>query len=259
MVENDLDLLEDEKPRKFTFKWLFALFFRPGKSLVEITEKNHAVWIAPLLVLMASALLVVLVSAPIIGQASQVTTPPQGFEYYSPEQQKQFAEAVAVGASPVVTLIFPLAIRFLGIWLGWFLLASILHLSLTLNGSRSSNRAMLNIVAWASLPFAVRDIVQAAAILINHQLINKPGLSGFVPTDAGGFTLFFGAFITFIDIYLIWQFALVVLGAGKVSGLKPGKVWLATILAFIIFLSLKALPGFVGAQLGSLSSGGMFF
>lgn len=259
MVDNDLELLEEEKPRKFTLKWLFSMFFKPGKSLLEIAEKSHAVWIAPLMILMVSALLVVFVSAPIIGQSSQITTPPEGFEYFSPDQQQQYAEAVAVGTSPMVTLIFPLVIRILGIWLGWFLLASILHLSLTLNGSRSSNRAMLNIVAWASLPFIVRDIVQVLAILINKQLITKQGLSGFIPMDATGFTMFIGAFLTFVDIYLIWQFGLVILGAGKVSGLKTGKVWLATILAFLIFLSLKALPGFIGAQLGSLSTGGMFF
>jgi hypothetical protein len=45
----------------------------------------------------------------------------------------------------------------------------------------------------------------------------------------------------------------------KISGLKSGKAWLATIIAFIIFLALKALPGLISAQLGTLSTGGMFF
>ena len=259
MVENDLDFALEEAPRKFTLKWIFSVFFKPGKSLQEIASKDHAVWIAPLLVLMVSALLVVLVSAPIIGRSSQTVSLPEGFEYFSPEQQQQFQESIAVGASPVVTIIFPLATRFLGIWLGWFLLASILHLSLTLNGSRSSNRSMLNVVAWSSMPFVLRDLVQVVAILSTKQLILNPGLSGFVTADATGFNLFLGSFLAFVDIYLIWQFILVMVGAQRVSGLKPGKVWLATVLAFIIFLSLKALPGFIAGQLGSLSSGGMFF
>lgn len=259
MVENDLEYLEEEKPRKFTLKWLFSVFFKPGQSLQEIADKDHAVWIAPLLILMISALLVVLVAAPVIGRTSQTVSMPEGFEYFSPEQQQQFQESVAVGASPVVTIIFPLASRFLGIWLGWFLLASILHLSLTLNGSRSSNRSILNVVSWASLPFVIRDLVQTVVILSTSQLIPSPGLSGFVSADATGFSLFLGSFLAYVDIYLIWQFILVMLGARKVSGLKPGKVWLATILAFIIFISLKALPGFIAGQLGSLSSGGMFF
>src|SRR5665648_133209 len=122
MVENDLDYLEEEKPRKFTLKWFFSVFLKPGQS-------------------------------------SQTVSTPEGFEYFSPEQQQQFQESLAVGASPVVTIIFPLVTRFLGIWLGWFLLASILHLSLTLNGSRSSNRSILNVVSWASLPFVIRDLI----------------------------------------------------------------------------------------------------
>lgn len=259
MVENDLEALEEEKPRKFTLKWFFSVFFKPGKSLKEIAEKDYAVWIAPLLILMISAILVVLVTAPIIGRTSQTVSPPEGFEYYSPEQQQQFQESLAVGASPVVTIIFPLVTRFLGIWLGWFLLASILHLSLTLNGSRSSNRSNLNVVAWASLPFVIRDLIQAVVILSTGQPILSPGLSGFVSADATGLSLFLGSFLAFVDIYLVWQFILVMSGAREVSGLKTGKVWLATILAFIIFLSLKALPGFITGQLGSLSSGGMFF
>jgi VIT1/CCC1 family predicted Fe2+/Mn2+ transporter len=45
----------------------------------------------------------------------------------------------------------------------------------------------------------------------------------------------------------------------KISGLKAGKAWLATILAVILFMILKALPGFVMAQLSGLSPTRMFF
>ena len=201
MVENDLDYLVEETPRKFTLKWIFSVFFKPGKSIQEIANKDYAVWIAPLLILMVSALLVVLVAAPIIGRASQTVSTPEGFEYFSPEQQQQFQESIAVGASPVVTIIFPLVTRFLGIWLGWFLMASILHLALTLNGSRSSNRSMLNVVAWSSLPFVIRDLVQAVAIVSTGQLIRSQGLSGFVSADVTGFSLFLGSILAFVDIY----------------------------------------------------------
>ena len=200
-MENDLDYLEEEKPRKFTLKWLFSIFLKPGQSLQEIANKDHAVWIAPLLILMISALLVILVAAPVIGRTSQTVSMPEGFEYFSPEQQQQFQESVAVGASPMVTIIFPLVTRFLGIWLGWFLLASILHLVLTLNGSRSSNRSILNVVSWASLPFVIRDLVQAVAIVSTGKLIRSPGLSGFVSADVTGFSLFLGSILAFVDIY----------------------------------------------------------
>lgn len=259
MLEQDVSFVEEEKPRKFQLKWFFPLFFKPGKALAEIGEKNYSVWLAPLVLLMVSALVLVLVSVPIISAAAPQVTPPEGFEYYSPQQQQQFSEAVGVNSSPMVTTVFPLVGKFLGIWIGWFLLGSILHLSLTLNGSRSSNRSALNIVAWASLPFFVRNIVQIFAILISHQIIKGPGLSGFMAEGVTGFQAFLTALLAFVDIYLIWQIILIGIGAIKISGLKAGKAWLATLAAILIFLALKAIPGLITSQLSGLSTGGFFF
>ncbi len=259
MTDIDIDFEVEQKPRKFVPQWFLPILFKPRKTLSEIAEKEHVVWVAPLLALMVSALILVLVSSPMQGQSSQATSQPDMYEYYSPEQQQQYQEAVNMGASPVVTVIFPLVGKFLGIWVGWILLGSILHLSLTLNGSRSSNRSALNIVAWSSVPFLIRDVVQIVAILATKQLILQPGLSGFIAEGAGGFTLFLAAFLAFFDLYLIWQIVLIGMGAMKISGLKAGKAWLATLIAFVIFLILKALPGFVMAQLNGLSPTRMFF
>lgn len=259
MTDIDIDFEVEQKPRKFITQWFFPILFKPRKTLSEIAEKEHAIWIAPLVAFMVTALILVLVSSPMVGQSSQVISQPEMFDNYSPEQQQQYQDAVNMGASPVVTVVFPLAGKFLGIWVGWILLGSILHLSLTLNGSRSSNRSALNIVAWSSVPFLIRDIVQIIAIIATKQLILQPGLSGFVAEGATGFSSFLAAFLAFFDLYLIWQIVLVGIGAMKISGLKATKAWLATLIAFLIFLLLKALPGFVMAQLNDLSPTRMFF
>ncbi len=259
MSDNELDYLEEEKPKKLQFGWVFPVLFKPRQTLKAIAEKNHSVWLAPLLLLMVSALVLVLVSAPVINQSAGPVEMPPDFEYFSPEQQEQFLQAVDMGSSPVNTIVFPLLLRYAGIWISWFLLGSILHLSLTLNGSRSSNRSALNLVAWASIPFVIRDIVQIIAILTTKQLILKPGLSGFVADGALGLMAFVTALLTFVDLYLIWQIVLLVIGARQISGLKSGKALLAVLIAVVVFLSLKALPAFVGAQLSTLSTGGMFF
>lgn len=117
----------------------------------------------------------------------------------------------------------------------------------------------MNVVAWSSLPFFIRDIVQIIAILVTKQLITQPGLSGFMESGTTGLPAYLSSLLSFVDIYLIWQFILIGIGARKISGLKAGKAWLATLIAIIIFLALKALPGLIGAQLGTLSTGGMFF
>ncbi len=259
MTDNDLDFELERKPRKFIARWFLPILFRPRKTIDEIAEKEHAVWIAPLVALMITALILVLVSSPLVGQLSQGGAEPEMFEYYSPEQQQQYQDAVNIGASPVVTIVFPLIGKLIGIWLGWILLGSIFHLSLTLNGSRSSSRSALNIVAWSSVPFLLRDLIQIIAILVTKQLISQPGLSGFIVQDATGFMSYVSALLAIIDIYLIWQIVLMGLGAMKISGLKTGKAWLATLIAVLIFIILKAFPGFVMAQISTLSPTRMFF
>jgi len=259
MLENDIEDEVEQKPRKLIFKWFFPILYKPRKSMDEIVQKDHAVWLAPLLVLMVTALVLVLVSAPLIGQSAQPATQPENFEYYSPDQQQQYQDAVNMGASPLVTMVFPYVGKLIGIWVGWILLGSILHLSLTLNGSRSNIRTALNIVSWASVPFILRDIVQIIALLGTHQLITQPGLSGFVETGAGGFSSFLVALFTFFDLYLIWQVVLIGIGAMRISGIKAGNAWLATVIAVLIFLVIKALPIFIAAQLKGLSPTGMFF
>lgn len=258
MIDQEAALIE-EKPQKLQFKWFFPLFFRPRRTLAEIAEKNYAVWLVPLLLLMVSALILVLVSAPIIRNATQPIAPPSELEYYPPEQQQRFQEAANMGTSSTVTIVFPLIGKWVGIWVSWFLLGSILHLALTMNGSRSSNRSALNIVAWASLPFFVRDVVQIIAMLVTGNLIKGAGISGFLQSGMTGFGAYQFSLASFIDIYLIWQIILIGIGARQVSGLKAGKAWLATLIAVVIFLALRAVPGLIAAQLGTLSTGGMFF
>jgi hypothetical protein len=259
MSENELDYFEEEKPKKLQFGWVLPILFKPRQTLKAIAEKNHSVWLVPLLLLMVTALVLVLVSAPVSSQNAPPMEMPPDFEYFSPEQQEQFLQAVDMGSSPINTIVFPLLLRYAGIWISWFLLGSILHLSLTLNGSRSSNRSALNLVAWSSIPFVIRDIVQIIAILITKQLILKPGLSGFLADGALGFTAFLMAVLALVDFYLIWQIVLLVLGAQQISGLKSGKALLAVLIAVIVFLALKGVPGFLAAQLSTLSTGGMFF
>ena len=258
MTENEFELLEEEKPKKLQFGWLIPIFLKPKETLNAIAEKKHGVWLTPILILMLTALILVMVSAPIITQAAQgYTLSPEDMQYYSEEEQAQMQQAMSMTSSPVITTVFPALGKFAGVWINWLLLGVILHLSLTLNGSRSSNRSALNLVAWSMMPFALRDIVQIVYILISKELINKPGLSGFIADGAIGFTAFISGVLLFIDIYLIWQILLLVTGVRSISGLSKGKAWMAALIAILVFIALKALPTLIGAQLAGLS-GAMF-
>jgi hypothetical protein len=234
---------------------------RPGRTLKTIVTRENAVWQTPLLILSVLAIVLVLVGGPLrAAEAQQVGELPPDFQYWTPEQQEEYMASQANRANPIFIYLFPALGSLIGIWLSWLLLGSFLHLALTLSGSRGSNTQALNLAGWASLPFALRYIVQAIAILTNNSLITAPGLSGFIAADAEGLAVYLRFLLTFIDIYLIWQVALLMTGSLPLTGLPRRKAWPAVILSVVLLLLLQAVPGYVGQLLSGLDiSGGIYF
>jgi hypothetical protein len=260
-LEMETSVNNGVKPRRLHFEWVLPLFFRPARTLKKVVEQDHPVWQTPLLILSVLAILVVLVGAPIRTQLTQqVGELPPDFQYWPPDQQEQYYASQANKANPMFIYLFPALGVLIGIWLSWFLLGSILHLALTLSGSRGSSGQAINLVAWASLPFALRFIVTALAILINKRLIASAGVSGFIAADAEGFTAFIRILLTFVDIYLIWQLILLMIGSLPLTGLSRGKAWTAVFVTVLLMLVLQAVPGYVSSLLSGLSlTRGFFF
>jgi hypothetical protein len=147
----------------------------------------------------------------------------------------------------------------MGVWLGWILLSALLHLGLTMLGGRSPTRNTLNVVAWASLPFAVRGLVVAGFTLATQTLVNSPGLSGFAPTDGAQLSTFLRELLIYVDAYVIWYALLAILGARLASSLPAGKVIGAVLVTTLIVLALQALIGFGLLQFSGLSILRTFF
>jgi hypothetical protein len=242
-----------ERPRRFHFDWLLPTLFQPRATMARIAAHPGDAWLTPILVLMACALGLVAVAGPLKQAAAQLgQTVPDEFQYWSPEQQAQFMQAQAATSGPVVIYVFPAIIAVLGVWVGWLVMVGVLHLVLTLIGGRGSTRTAMNVVAWAALPLAVRDLVRLGAMLSTKQLIARPGLSGFAPADGGPVSLMLASLLALIDIYVIWQIVLLILGVRAGNGLSLGKAVGGVLLTMILILLLQALPGFLAAQLGGL-------
>ena len=155
---------------------------------------------------------------------------------------------------PLFTVIFPMIGSLAGLWLGWFLLSSILHLLMTLKGSRQSREAYLNFVAWAAVPFALRSLVQSVALLSTRQVINYPGLSGLISQQAGGWRVYLGLVLELVDLYGIWFVILLLVGSPIISDLKTSKAISTALIALLIFIVLALIPGIVRTQLGGLGA-----
>ena len=111
----------------------------------------------------------------------------------------------------------------------------------------------------------IRDLVRSRGLgdvykrQASRSLVKTPGLSGFAAAEPAGFSAFLAALLALIDIYLIWQFVLLLVGVVPVAGIARGKAWIITAIVFLLVLALRALPGFIGMQLSGLNTGGGFF
>jgi len=241
--------------RRYRFDWILPVLFRPRKMFKRIAESETAVWQTPILILAALALVRSLVAGGIHASAAamgQIELPP-GWEYYTPEQQAQFQQAMTATSGPVFTYLLPAIMAVLGVYLGWLVLGWLLHLALTLFGGRGTSSQALNITAWAMLPHAIREIIRIVAMWNSGQLLTDLGLSGFAPPGEGIGPLLLMAFLVTIDLYLFWQIGLLVIGSRMVANISRLKTWMAVLFVMLLMLALRLIPVLPAAQLSDLT------
>jgi hypothetical protein len=244
----------EEPRRRFYFDWALPALFKPRKAFARITAQAGSLWLTPMLILTLTTLLLVGVSGWVKGQAAGTSANlPADYQYYTPEQQAQFQQISQVQQGPVFLYVFPALLGLGRIWLGWLIVGGMLHLVVTLLGGRGGASGAMNVVAWAALAFAVRDIVRIVAMLITHQAISSPGISGLAPIGGSGAVLFLGKLMAEIDLYVVWHILLIIVGVRAGSSLSSGKVTGGVILTVLLGLLLAALPGFIVASFSGLA------
>jgi hypothetical protein len=247
--------------KRFYFEWVPDVLFRPRRAFQRISSSSSAIWITPLLILSCLVLINILVAGRLANQAAMMgeISYPADYQYYTPEQQAQYTQAIQSTQGPVFVYVLPAFTALLGVWIGWLILGGILHLVTTLLGGRGSMAISMNIVAWGSIPLSLRALVQVIFMLISNNLISNPGLSGFSPVGDPGWILFVGQMLKLIDIYIIWQILLLILGVRLSTGLNPAKSSGGVILTVFIILVLQAGLSYLGTVLGNLTITRPFF
>jgi hypothetical protein len=244
-----------EENRRWRFNWLLPALLQPRQTFARIAAASAGTWLTPILVLILITLVRVLVSGSIKEAAAatgQITLPP-GFEYYTPEQQAQFQQAMSATNGPIFNYALPAVLALIGVFVAWLVTGWLLHLVLTLLGGRSSSGQILNIAAWASLPFALRDLIRIVAMLNSQQLLDYPGLSGFAPAGEGNTAIYLAALFALVDLYLFWQIYLLGVGVRSSDALPAAKAWTAVLLTVLFLLLLRATPALIAAQFSGLT------
>jgi Yip1 domain len=255
------DLVIAQNHKRFNVSWVPEVFFRPRRAFQQIAGMTTAVWITPLLILSFFVMINVLISGRIKNQAAmsgEITYPPD-FQYYTPEQQAQYTQAIQSTQGPVFVYVLPAITSLIGVWLSWLILGGVLHLIATLLGGRGNTAISMNIVAWASLPLALRSVVQIIYMLATKNLIVSQGLSGFSPTGDAGWMLFITQILKLIDIYIVWQLVLMILGVHIATGLSKFKSTGGVLLSIFLIILLKAGLYYLVGVLGNLTITRPFF
>jgi len=249
-----------ERPRRFHFDLLLPAFFKPRDTFGRLAAQNRPAWFTPLLVLTLTGLLAVLVAGPIkvtLAQSGQVELP-IGFEYWTPEQQAQYNQAQQASSGPVFVYVFPAILLLLRVWFGWLVMGGVLHLVLTMLGGRDTTGSALNVVAWASLPFALRDVLQAGFMLMQKQLVNS-GVQSFAPSGEGLVPAILSELLARVTLYGFWYFLLLIVGVRITSSLPLGKALSGVLIALAVTLLLSILPGVIISQVSALEVTRPFF
>jgi len=92
----------------------------------------------------------------------------------------------------------------------------------------------LNVTAWATLPFAIRDLLKVVYMLSASHAITSPGLSGFA-TSA-----FMAQVLARTDIFMFWSIALLNIGFSIADGLPRGKAVVGVVVVALLLLAAQA-------------------
>ncbi len=239
---------------RFLFKRAVQVFYQPASVFDWIASEGGGMWKFPLILLTVLVLFRILIGGWLqVRRVVQGEIPlPPDWSYYTPEMQAQYMQAAEAAKSPVFVYVIPALIGLATVWLGWLIISSLLHLAFTLVGGRGTNASALSLVAWAGLPFSLRELLRIIYLLVARHPIVSSGLSGFVSTSESNGLLFASALLALMDIFLVWHVILLIVGSKRtetVSGTKS----LAVVLSIIVLsLAVQAGTSFLGSQLNGL-------
>jgi hypothetical protein len=250
------DIIQNPPARRFDLSRPLTFLIRPKKVYAEMASEARSAWSTPMIILSVTAILAVIVAGYLKTQAAmmgEVQLPPD-WQYWTPDMQNDYMQAQQATQGPTFMYIIPMVGSLTGLWLGWLVLAGLLHLGSTLFGGRGTMQGALNIVAFASLPFALRDLLRVAYMLASSHTITSPGLSGFAANPG-----LLAELLQYTDIFLIWSIVLLVIGFAVYDGLPLGKAFVNVFVVMLIVLLAQAGIGTLGSNLGGSAIQRPFF
>ncbi len=244
-------------PRLGFWQLLWGVVARPRKTLSLLHAPSRA-WLLMALLSLALILLPQLVapstvSGDVIPDGLPNPSRPIIIEQEmdAPYMDAPYMDAPTASGPSVLALIGSI-VGTLVVWLLWGLA---LYVASVFLGRSSTFGEMFRLTVWCSVPQAVRGLTQAAYTLITRAPIVNAGLSGFVldknappvlPPGPGQLAL--ASILAQVDIYLVWQLLLLILGLTAFTNLPRKKSVLAVLVIWGVLALLGVIPAIIGGM-----------
>ena len=268
MTENTAALAAETAASPGFLGMVLGVIAKPRQTFATLRGNGRRTWIIMAILGMILVTLPVIASGPVTAQQTRELLQEQfanqpGFE----DSGVDADQAASFATSPIITTVVPAVFSAIGLVIGWLLWSGALYLLASMVGGRSTFLQVLQVVIWAWLPFALRNIVQGAYITASQTLIANPGLSGFAgaptPDPSDPFsampstgTVVLQSFLGQIDIYLFWNLALLVIGIAAVTQLSRRKSIGLVLIVWVIFMAIRLIFAAVSTNLASGFVGG---
>ena len=215
-------------------------------------------WFVPAILILASMVALTIISAPLAAERTNQEVEAQLSRMSIPEEQRELVSRYALDMTPQRMILTGVGGGIIVLGLGWVFSATVFHFSALVFGGESRFRGMFTMVVWSGLPYAVRNIVQAAYVAWTGEIIASPGLgalvgSGDPVTDSQSIWY---VVLSSIDLFLLWHLLLSSLGISVASGFSRAKSGILRMVWWAVFTAVRVVPAMIGGALVGRLMGG---
>lgn len=263
---------EVSEPRKSLPGLLLGTLLRPRPTFAHLSVHQQRSWWAPAVLILLCTVLP-LMAASAVTSAATLSMPPQANNALEkPMIVPGGGGAVVVEgemndgyiqegpAQPTGLSILKIGGATLGLPLTWLLWGGALYLASVFLGRSSSFAQMFKMTVWSWLPYALRGLLQSVVIWVTRQPITNKGFSGYVIDAAvpqfitpGPGKLALASILGRIDIFAVWNLALLVIGLMAFTKLPRRKATTAILVIWAVFAMLSVIPSILGGMFGSIA------
>lgn len=252
---------------------IWGIITHPRQTFAHLKENHKKSWWVPALIILALMLASLVAGRSAARQMPIAALGEQGMTEIDPEDMFDDpsgsitivgeGDVQAAPASPLVNLGWlSLVGALVGAPITWLAWGGALYLVSVFLGRSSNFPQMFRLTVWTWIPYAVRGLVQTAAMLVTRRPIVNAGLSGLVIDKSSAAMvmpsmgqLALASLLSRVDVYLIWNLALLTLGLMVFTNLPRKKALTATLAIWAILALLGAVPALVGGMFGPVGGG----